>query len=101
MPRQICEGCDYKSMPARQHFCISDAHWKVETEWLTIFLCTTCHAIAELTFAEKAIPRKTEYAEPGYPAQAGHGAANERHSAAVARKNGKPKIPKAQLELFP
>jgi hypothetical protein len=85
MDRQICEGCDYKVSHKKTQFCMSQAHWRVVIEGLTLFLCTTCHAIAELGFAKNCIPRHTDYAEKGYERQPGHDEANRRYDARFGR----------------
>jgi len=85
---QTCEGVDWRQTPQRQVYCLSQAHWQVELSahgraW-TVYLCSSCHAMAELGWAEKAIPRHTDFSAQGYPRERGHDAANVRHDRAFA-----------------
>ena len=108
--RQICEGQDYQT----GNWCVSNAHWrvilvpfrfwktldghKVKAPTLTIYLCTTCHAMAELDWGNKAVPRKTEFSEVGYEMAAGHEAPLRRHAALFA--DACKRLPARQLALF-
>jgi hypothetical protein len=110
--RQICEGCDYHEGT----YCLSQAHWKVTLiPWrfwhaetgkmrtaaatLTLYLCTTCHAMAEYDWGEKAVPRKTEYSEAGWEAQPGHEQPLARHAAAFADVSNARRLTGQQLSL--
>jgi len=84
--QQICEAIVWEPSPdgPKSHFCLSQARWMVDLDWLKIFFCTSCHAVAELEFAANGTPRKTYYSESGYRPHAGHEAACERHASAFA-----------------
>jgi hypothetical protein len=105
--RQTCEGADRKD----RRPCLSQAHWKVtfthlwnngvcifELWHFEVFLCTTCHAANELDWAERAVPRKTEYSEVGWEMQPGHEDAVRRHARAFS--NGGRKLAKQLTLIF-
>lgn len=109
--RQICEGQDYHT----GRWCLSHAHWrvtlmpfrfwapieghKVKAPTLTIYLCTTCHAIAELDWLNKAVARKTEFSEVGYEMAPGHEAPLRRHAALFADACKRPMPQQMELQL--
>ena len=87
--RQNCEGCEWKGMPNRPRYCVSEAHWRVKLEGFTVYLCTQCHTYAELELAANAVPRDMQYREVGFPLQPGHEDATRRHDLVFAHV-GKP-----------
>jgi len=97
--RQICEGCDYSTSAEHARPCRSEAHWRVQIGGLTFYLCSLCHALAELDWAEKAVPRATEYSAKPYRRQPGHEAANARYDRQFAHVS-KP-FPAARQLAFP
>lgn len=102
--RQICEGIDWRhGAPKSIPHCFSEAHWRVDLGpvGLTFYLCSTCHAMAELDFAEKAVPRHTAYSAAGFNRAPGHEAANRRHDEQFTDACKVPGSLFSQLTLFP
>lgn len=93
---QICEGADFHTGRP----CLSQAHWHVRVfldrrgeRIVDVYLCSHCHALGELDWAEKSLPRKTDYSASGYETARGHEYATSRKSSLFAR------VYKTQLPL--
>lgn len=87
--KQTCEGWDWR----HEQYCLSEAHWHIKIfldngarrTW-DVYLCTQCHAFAELELAHKSIPRKTTQSVEGWEASGRHTYATRRYQRLFAHE---------------